>query len=525
MDTYLELIDICKSYYTDDGVVIKANDHVNFILKKGEVHALLGENGAGKSTLVRNLSRRPDSGKVLLDGKEVVINSPLDSMRLGIGISHQNLSKSLVDRHTVAENILSIAEGKLFSIKQISDKIKATTNKYNLDDIDPTMKIWKLSGGEKQRVEILKAIITNPDILILDEPTSMLTPTETAKLFALTTSLRDQGKSVIVISHHLEEAIEYCDRITVMRGGQVIETLDEKQVDKFRDDYELGLQTLANLMVGKEVLYKLNKGESREEKHETLLSVDSLSVNNDMGDIVVRNFDLTLKSNQILGLAGIAGNGQRELIEAILNLREKENGNVFIRDKPSEKLSIREIRDMGISYIPEIRNKGMISDLSIRHNLILNSYHEGSGTFIDNTSLVDKTNKLIEQYDIRTPNILASMSSLSGGNKQKVIVARELSKHYSQGNKIIIAENPTIGLDVGTTQFVRQQLLNKKNEGAGVLLVSGELTEILSLCDEIAVIYKGKSIGVVSISEATREMIGLMMGGVELSDIKGLGVK
>lgn len=525
-ENYLELQNICKNYYGDDGVVIKANDNVNFILKKGEIHALLGENGAGKSTIVRNLSRLPDSGIIIFEGEEVVINNPLESMKLGIGISHQNLSKSLVERHTVAENIFSVAEGRMFSIKQISEKIKTAIKKYNLDDIDPSMKIWKLSGGEKQRVEILKAIITDPCILVLDEPTSMLTPAETVKLFALTSAFRDQGKSVIVITHHLEEAIEFCDRITVMRNGKVVRTLDEEQVNNLREDYEAGLQLLANEMVGKEVLYMLDKGESNLDESSLLLKVDSLTVNNDMGDTVVKNLDLSVKKGQIMGLAGISGNGQRELIEAILNLRDKESGVVYIREKDVNPLSIKEIRDLGVSYIPEIRNKGMISELSIRQNLMLNSYGEGSGQFIDNALIVERTEKLIEQYDIKTPSALAPMSSLSGGNKQKVIVARELSKSHENGNMIIIAENPTIGLDVGTTQFVRQQLLDKRNEGAGILLVSGELTELLSLCDEIAVIYKGEIIGVVSISDASREKLGLMMGGVKpKGEVKNRDVK
>lgn len=516
MENYLQLVDICKSYYGDDGVVIKANDNVNFTLKKGEVHALLGENGAGKSTLVRNLSRRPDSGTVLLEGNEITINSPIESMNFGIGISHQNLSKSLVDRHTVAENILSVAEGRLFSIKQISGKIKSTIKKYNLDDIDPKSKIWKLSGGEKQRVELLKAIIKDPNILILDEPTSMLTPAEIKKLFSLIEDLKGQGKSIIIITHHLEEAVEYCDRITVMRKGQVVNVVDEAEVDKFRSNMESGIQTLANYMVGKEVLYELDKQPQIKNGQNALLEVISVSVDNDMGDQVVQSVDLSIKENQILGLAGISGNGQRELIEAILNLREKTSGEVYVGEQTTTNLSIRNLRDLGVSYIPEIRNKGMIADLSIRHNLMLNSYHENKGFFIANQLLVEKTDKLITEYNIITPSALAPMSSLSGGNKQKVIVARELSKSYSEGKMIIIAENPTIGLDVGTTQFVRQQLLNKRDEGAGVLLISGELTEILSLCDVIAVIYKGEIIGTLPISEANREKLGLMMGGVRL---------
>ena len=516
MENYLELQNICKYYYTDDGVVIKANDNVNFTLKKGEVHALLGENGAGKSTVVRNLSRRPDSGIVLLEGEEVIINNPLDSMNFGIGISHQNLSKSLVDRHTVSENILSVAKGRLFSIKKINQKIKSTIEKYGLDDIDPNMKIWKLSGGEKQRVEILKSIITDPKILILDEPTSMLTPHETEKLFTLTANLKKQNKSVIIITHHLDEAINHCDRITVMRQGQVIETLDEEQVSKYRENPDEGVKALATLMVGKDVIYEYDKNADTKGEIKELVRIENVFVANDMGDEVVHGINLSLKSNQILGLAGIGGNGQQQLIEAFLNLRPKIEGSIQIRGVDMTSKSIREIRDLGVAYIPEDRGKAMIPDMSIRENLILNTYKDGSGLFIKNQDVVKITDALMEKYAIKAPSALALVNSLSGGNKQKVIVARELSREYPNGELIIVAENPTIGLDVQTTQFVRQQLLKKRDQGAAIILISSDLGEILSLSDNIAVIYNGRIIGTISRKEATSDNIGLMMGGVSL---------
>ncbi|MCE7734280.1 MAG: ATP-binding cassette domain-containing protein [Candidatus Heimdallarchaeota archaeon] len=514
MENYLDLQNICKYYYTDDGVVIKANDNVNFTLKKGEVHALLGENGAGKSTVVRNLSRRPDSGIVLIEGKEVIIKNPLDSMNFGIGISHQNLSKSLVDRHTISENILSVAKGRLFSIKKINQKIKSAIEKYGLDDIDPNMKVWKLSGGEKQRVEILKAIITDPNILILDEPTSMLTPLETEKLFTLTANLKKQNKSVIIITHHLDEAINHCDRITVMRQGQVVETLDEAQVEKFRQDPDAGVRTLANLMVGKEVIYEYEREDEDQQEKIEVVNVSNLSVANDMGDQVVRSVDLVINEGEILGLAGIGGNGQQQLVEALLNIRSKISGKITIRNTDITDTPVKKIRNLGVAYIPEDRQKGMISELSIGQNLLLNSYDEKSGLFINTESAVELIEGLMEKYAIKAPNSLVSVSSLSGGNKQKVVVARELSKDYQNGSLFVIAENPTIGLDVQTTQFVRQQLLNKRQEGAGILLVSSDLSEILAIADYIAVMYNGRIIGHISRNQATKDDIGLMMGGV-----------
>lgn len=512
------MIDVSKTYYGDAGVVIKANDGVNFELKKGEVHALLGENGAGKSTLVRNLTRRPDSGTIVFEGKEVFINSPVETRNLGIGIAFQDLSKSLVERHSITENFLSIITERTFSASKISARIKETLTKYELDDIDTSLKIWKLSGGEKQRVEILKAIINDPKVLILDEPTSMLTPVETKKLFKLTAKLKSEKRSVIIITHHLEEAIEYCDRISVMRQGKVVKVLDEATVEKFRKDMDYGQQQLANLMVGQEFLYKLDKGKTDSESQKDVMQITELSCLNDMGDQVVNGVSFSLKQSEILGLAGIAGNGQKELIEAILTLRKSVSGEVRFGDTSFHGININEIRKLGVAYIPEDRSKALVTDMSIRENLILNTYRDNPNFVLDIDEIVLETDKLIDEYQIKAPSGSVPVSSLSGGNKQKVVVARELSSVTDQSQLIIIAENPTIGLDVGTTQFVRQKLVDMKNQGAGVLLISSDLTEILALSDRITVMYKGSIIGIVDSNDATRENIGLLMGGVKIGD-------
>ncbi|MFQ5832275.1 MAG: ABC transporter ATP-binding protein [Candidatus Thorarchaeota archaeon] len=513
METVLEMRDVCKTYYGEGEVEIRANDHVNFTLKKGEIHALLGENGAGKSTLVMNLCREPDSGVVLVAGESLELKTPRDAMEHGIGIAYQDLTRSLVERHSVAENILSLSKGFLLSIKTVEETVKSALTRFGLGELDPRMKVWKLSGGEKQRVEILKALIIDPRILVLDEPTSMLTPPEVENLFALLESLKSEGKSIVIITHHLEEAIQISDRITVLRNGQVVRTLDEEKVKELKKSPKKGKRELARLMVGKDALYDLKRKTMSEGP--AVLDIEALSVDNDMGDQVVTNVSLEVRENQILGLAGIAGNGQRELLEAIVHWRGVRSGKVSLHGTDITNKPVAMIREMGVSYIPENRKKAMVLDLSVRENLMISYYTESKGPFIDREAIVELTDKLIERYAIDTPGPLTPMRSLSGGNKQKVVVARELSRKPPQGaGLLLIAENPTSGLDVATTQFVREELLNVRESGAAVLLVSSDLTEIMTLSDEVAVIYKGKIIGRVRIEETIREDIGLMMGGV-----------
>jgi len=513
MANVLEMHDVCKTFYGDDEVEIRANDHVNFTLKEGEIHALLGENGAGKSTLVMNLCREPDSGVVLVGGENLKLKTPREAIDHGIGIAYQDLTKSLVERHSVAENILSLSKGFLLSIETIEEAVTNALTKFGFSALDPKMKIWQLSGGEKQRVEILKALIIDPRILILDEPTSMLTPPEVENLFSLLESLKSEGKGIVIITHHLEEAIRISDRITVLRNGKVVSSLDEKEVSRLKKSIEEGKRELARLMVGKDTLYDLKKKPLK--SGEVVLKVEDLTVNNDMGDQVVNGVSIEVRENQILGLAGIAGNGQRELLEAIVHWRHANSGKVILHGNEITNNPVAKIRKLGISYIPENRRKAMVLDLSVRENLMLSYYSQTDGPLIDREAMVEITDKLIEQFSIDTPSPLAPMRSLSGGNKQKVVVARELSRRPKEGTKLLlIAENPTFGLDVATTGFVREELLNVRESGAAVLLVSSDLAEIMTLCDEIAVIYKGKIIGSVTTDKTTREAIGLLMGGV-----------
>lgn len=517
MEIVLEMKDICKTFY-GDGIVVKANDHVNFSLNKGEIHALLGENGAGKSTLVNGLFFPPDSGTILINGEKAKLENPMKSIKkYKLAIARQDLSKSLIERHTVAENILSISEGFFLSLPKIERRIIEALKKFDLGDINPKAKVWKLSGGEKQRVEILKALITDPEILILDEPTAMLTPSEIENLFKMLNNLKERGRSIIIITHHLEEAINFSDRITVLRNGKVIETLNTRNLRERMSNEEEAIRHLASLMVGKEVLYDLHR--DKVESGSIVAEIRDAIINNDMGDTVVHKASLVIKASSILGLAGISGNGQRELVEGIFRWRNLESGEILVKGQNVTKKSIKDLRDFGVAYIPEDRRKALIYDLSVRDNLMLNSYRKSGSLFIDRSTIVKETEELIERYNIKTTGPLSPIRGLSGGNRQKVVVAREFSLTEGK-NLILIAENPTFGLDVGTTQFVREELLRKRSEGAAILLISSDLTEIMSLCDKIAVIFKGKIMDVLSREEANRENIGLLMGGTHISDKK-----
>jgi ABC-type uncharacterized transport system ATPase subunit len=524
METALEMRDVCKTYYGEGEVEIRANDHVNFTLKRGEIHALLGENGAGKSTLVMNLCRRPDSGTVIIGGKELELRTPKDALENGIGIAYQDLSRTLIERHTVAENVLSLTKGFFLSIATVEEAVREALQKFDLGELDPKMVVWKLSGGEKQRVEILKALITNPEIIILDEPTSMLTPPEVDGLFALLESLKASGKGIVIITHHLEEAIRISDRITVLRRGKVVETLDEGRVEELKSDPRKGVRELAQLMVGRDALYDLKR--KALDEGQVVLETRSLCVDNDMGMQVANNVSFSVREGEILGIAGIAGNGQREMLEAIVHLRDAKAGEVLLYTDGGvvniTNMPVGAIRNLGVSYIPENRKKAMVLDLTVRDNLMMSYYSDSRGLLIDRKAMVKLTDELIEQFSIDTPSPLAPMRSLSGGNKQKVVVAREISRKPLQGSKhILIAENPTFGLDVATTQFVREELLKQRDAGAAVLLVSSDLTEILTLCDRISVIYKGEIIGTLLSEQADRETVGLMMGGFVADSMTG----
>lgn len=511
MELVLQMQDICKTFY-GDGVEVKANDHVNFDLMKGEIHALLGENGAGKSTLVDSLFHKPDNGIIKIHGEPVEIKNPLTAFKYGLAIARQDLSKTLIERHSIAENILGISEGFFLSLNTVSEKIKRMLKEYDLGDLNPNTKVGRLSGGEKQRVEILKALITNPEIVILDEPTAMLTPQEINNLFKLLQSLKKQGKSIVIITHHLDEAVNFSDRITILRNGKLVEVIDTQQMKESWKSEDEGIRHLANLMVGHEVSYTLTK--DTVQQGSIILETKNLYINNDLGDNIVKNVSINVKEGQILGVAGISGNGQAELIESIISLRKIESGDVFIRGKTLSNVSISEVRKQGVAYVPEDRRKALITDLSVRENLMLNLYRDFPSLFINSKQVISQTNLMVDKYKIKTPNPLVPVRTLSGGNKQKVVIAREFSIPPPDNQSLIlIVENPTFGLDITTTLFVRKELLEMRAKGAGILLVSSDLTEILTLSDRIAVIYKGEIVGVIDSKDANRENIGLLMGG------------
>ena len=515
MKTLLEAKAITKKF---PGVL--ALDHVDFNLQQGEVHALLGENGAGKSTLVKIITGAytKDSGKITIDGKIVDFSSPAEAQDAGVGIIYQEFSQ--INTLSVAENIYlgryPKKRGRLDWDKMRHDAAELL-ERFHVN-AHPLDILGSLGVATRQMVEILKAIHKKGiKILIMDEPTSALSDTETEMLFDFIRNLRNQNVSIIYISHRLDEIKQISDRITILRQGQVVQTLNTHEAKLNWKSEEEGIRALANLMVGRESLYDLYREPLK--PINIAIEVQGLFTKNEMGDEVVKGVDLKLMENQIHGLAGISGNGQAELIEAILNLRKVDDGEVWIRGTNMTNKSIRQTKRMGVAYVPEVRRKGLILDLSVRENLLLNSYQYSDSPIIENKDNALFTEQLIDRFNIKTPSPLVPVRTLSGGNRQKVVVAREFSVTPPEGTGLIlIVENPTFGLDVGTTQFVREELLKMRSTGAAILLVSSDLTEILTLSDEISVMYKGQIMGTVSSENATRENIGLLMGGVELEE-------
>ncbi len=487
------------------GVV--ANDHVDFDLLPGEIHALLGENGAGKTTLMNILYGlyQPDEGEVYVKGRKVKIRNPRDALRLGIGMVHQHFL--LVERHTVAENLaLGYARSQVNPLNEIRDRIKEFSRKYHLD-IDPDSYIWQLSVGEQQKVEIMKALYAGAEILILDEPTSVLTPQESNELFSIIKKMRDEGKGIVFITHKLAEVFAVADRVTVMRKGRVIGTLPIKDASR---------EKLARMMVGREVIFTIEKKPSRPGK--PVLEVENLVVLGDRGREAVRGVSFTVRENEILGIAGVAGNGQKELVHAIVGLRHVKSGNIRIMGIDTTNKSPREIADLGVGHIPEERLKfGIVPNMSVAENSILKSYYKPpyrKGFSIDYSKVRELAEDLIKEYNIVVPTPDTPAKLLSGGNMQKLIVGRELKREP----KLIIASNPTFGLDVGATEYIRKMLLYERDEGAAILLVSGDLDEVMQLSDRIAVMFNGEFVGIVRPEEVTVEEIGLMMSGVRLEE-------
>jgi len=495
----VEMKGIVKTF---PGVV--ANDHIDFEVRAGEIHALLGENGAGKTTLMNILFGiyQPDEGEIYVRGKRVEIRSPRDAMHLGIGMVHQHFM--LVEKHTVAENIaLGFATKFFFPTEEIARKIREFSEKYGLT-VDPHAYIWQLSAGEQQRVEIIKALYRGADILILDEPTSVLTPKETNELFSILKRMREEGKAIIFITHKLDEVFAISDRVTVLRKGKVIGKLKTSETNK---------KELARLMVGREVLFRLER--EPVQKGKIVLEVIDLHALNDKGLPALKGVSFTIAEGEILGLAGVAGNGQKELVEVLTGLRKAEKGKVLIRGVDVTNASPRRIAELGVAHIPEERLKhGLVPNMSVAENLILKRYYKQpycDKFFIDKKKVLKDAEELIDKFNIMTPSPMTPAKLLSGGNIQRLILARELAGSPD----VIIAAHPTYGLDVGATEYIRKILLKERKRGSAILLVSEDLEEIMELSDRIAVMFEGEIMGILPAEKANLEDIGLMMAGAK----------
>lgn len=480
-----------------------ANDKIDLEVKAGEIHALLGENGAGKTTLMNILFglSRPDEGEILIDGNPVQIADPADAIARGIGMVHQHFM--LIPVLTVAENILLGAEtmsNPIFLNRREARRRIIELGKRFGFEIDPDARVETLSVGWQQRVEILKALYRQARILVLDEPTAALTPQETVEVFAVLRRLAAEGHSIIFISHKLYEVLEIADRITVIRHGQVVGTRQPSQTNE--DD-------LAELMVGRSVTLVVDRGKSH--PAEPVLTVENLKVRSERGQDVVHDVSFSLRAGEILGIAGVAGNGQDELIEAITGLRRSMGGTVSLAGENITGWSVRERREHGLGYVPGDRQKyGLVLGFPISDNLILTQYYNrpfARGIQREDAAIEKWAQGMIKEFDIRTPSSAVPAGTLSGGNQQKVIVAREFSRDL----KALVLDQPTRGLDVGSIEFIHKQAIRKRDAGTGILLVSAELDEVLELSDRIAVMYRGEIVAVVDGRSANKEEIGLLM--------------
>lgn len=482
---------------------VLANDRIDFQVRKGEIHALLGENGAGKSTLMNILSGlyRPDEGEIVIHGQVVEFHSPRDAIRHGVGMVHQHFM--LTPSQSVAENVFLGAReiGFVLNPQRMAAEVRRIAEQYRLP-VDPNAKIWQLSVGEQQRVEIIKILYRGAEILILDEPTAVLTPQEAENLFVTLRSMAADNKTIIFISHKLEEVLSIADRVTVLRNGRVAATLSAQGVTKTE---------LANLMVGRQVLFQLEKPPSH--RGEVRLRLDGVCALDDKLLPALRNVSLTVHSGEIVGVAGVAGNGQRELAEAICGLRPLTAGAIEVAGERMTRPTARRMIDAGVAYVPEDRNAtGSAPNLSVAENLILKSYRRaemGAGPFLDLSAMERIAASLVKAFNILTPSIKTPVRKLSGGNLQKVILAREISSQP----KVLIAASPTRGLDIGATESVRSLLLQERSQGAAILLISEDLDEIFAISDRIVVLYEGRIMGEFETGDADLTEVGLLMAG------------
>jgi simple sugar transport system ATP-binding protein len=495
----LELKGITKKF-----VDLVANDSINLKVNDSEILAILGENGAGKSTLMNIVYGllSADSGEILIDGQKVEINSPADALAVGIGMVHQHFM--LVPVFTVAENIVlghEQSQRGVITLTEAKTKIKKICDEFKFE-IDPDALIENLPIGVQQRVEIIRALMYDAKVLILDEPTAVLTPQETDELLNMMRVLKSKGTSIIFITHKLREVKAVADQITVIRRGKVVGTVDPSTSQ----------EQLASLMVGRDVDLKVDKPNST--PGATTLKIDGLNIYDQSGRAIVYNLSLEIKSGEILAIAGVQGNGQSEIARAIMNLEAHVTGSIKIEGSEILGSTVHESIKSGIAFIPESRElDGLIGSFSIAENLILNVHDtEPFAKFgqLSKIAIANNANERVEEFDIRTQSISDTASSLSGGNKQKVVLARELSRNV----KVVVASQPTRGLDVGSIEFVHERILAERASGRAILLISTELDEVIALADRIAVIYRGEILGIVEPS-VTREKLGLMMAGVK----------
>ena len=501
MPPVLELRGITKTF---PGVL--ANDNIDLTLNQGEILALLGENGAGKTTVMNILYGlyTPDAGEIYVRGTKTAIHNPSEAIRQGIGMVHQHFM--LVPVFTVTENVMlglePVRNGIFVDRDKAAQRIREISSTFGLA-VEPMALVEDLPVGVQQRVEIIKLLYRDADLLILDEPTAVLTPQEAEDLFVVIRSLVAKGKSVIFITHKLKEVMAVADRIVVLRQGRVVGTTTPSEADE---------HSLAKMMVGRDVILTVDKQPAQ--PGEVVLDVQGLQVRDDRGTVAVSDVSLQVRQGEVLGIAGVQGNGQTQLVEALTGLRRTDAGKVTILGEETTHATPRRITQLGVAHIPEDRQRdGLVLSFPVRDNLILNEYCTpplAKGILLQEKEIEDKARECVEQFDVRTPDILALTSNLSGGNQQKVIVARE----FSRTTRLLIASQPTRGLDVGSIEYIHRRIIERRDAGAAVLLVSPELDEIMSLSDRIAVMYEGRIVACMDATDASRAMLGLLMAGV-----------
>ena len=484
-----------------------ANDKINLELRKGEIHALLGENGAGKSTLMNMLAGllEPTSGEIVVNGQVVKLDSPSKAASLGIGMVHQHFM--LVEAFTVAENIIlgsELTKNGVLDIARATREINELSERYGLA-VDPSAKVADISVGAQQRVEILKTLYRGADILIFDEPTAVLTPSEIDELMAIMKNLVKEGKSIILITHKLDEIRAVSDRVTVIRRGKSIETVEIAGATN---------ADLAEMMVGRSVSFKTVKQAAQPK--EVVLSIKDLVVNENRGVPAVKNLSLDVRAGEIVGIAGIDGNGQSELIQAITGLRKIESGSVELKGQSIVGLHPRQITELSVGHVPEDRHRdGLVLEMMISENIALQTYYKeplSKKGILNYTNIIDYAKKLMQEFDVRAASEIVSASALSGGNQQKAIIAREIDRNPD----LLIVSQPTRGLDVGAIEYIHKRLIQERDNGKAVLVVSFELDEILNVSDRIAVIHDGKIQGIVTPETTNKQELGVLMAGGEL---------